>query len=101
MSAINPTSAVSFVNDLKEMASGKESNPAGESFSAFLGKSINQVNDMMKIADAKSTEMAIGKTENLHDTMISIEKAETSLKLMTQVRNKVIDAYHEVMRMQL
>ena len=45
--------------------------------------------------------MAVGKTENLHDAMISMEKAETALKLMVQVRNKAIEAYHEVMRMQV
>ena len=45
-------------------------------------------------------ELAVGKSENLHEAMIGYEKAETALKLLVQVRNKALDAYHEIMRMQ-
>ena len=45
--------------------------------------------------------MAVGKTENLHDAMINFEKAESAFKLLVQVRNRAIEAYHEIMRMQV
>lgn len=72
-----------------------------EGFSQFLNRSINEVNDMLGAADRSARELASGKSENLHDAMITMEKAETAFKLLVQVRNKVIDAYQEVMRMQV
>lgn len=72
-----------------------------ESFSQFLNRSIDEVNEMLGAADQSARELASGKSENLHDAMITMEKAETAFKLLVQVRNKVIDAYQEVMRMQI
>jgi flagellar hook-basal body complex protein FliE len=72
-----------------------------EGFSEFLSRSIDEVNDLLGSADKSAREVATGKAENLHDAMITMEKAETAFKLLVQVRNKVIDAYQEVMRMQL
>jgi flagellar hook-basal body complex protein FliE len=46
-------------------------------------------------------ELVAGRTKNIHETMLAIERADTSLKLMMQVRNKVLDAYREIMRMQV
>ena len=92
---------VNFGKEMAEAIGGAPESASDGSFSAFLGKSINEVDQLLKAADAKSTDMAVGKTENLHDAMISMEKAETALKLMVQVRNKAIEAYHEVMRMQV
>ncbi|NBX92160.1 MAG: flagellar hook-basal body complex protein FliE [Proteobacteria bacterium] len=73
----------------------------GETFTEFLSRSIDQVNDLLANADKSATDLATGKSENLHDAMITMEKAETAFKLLMQVRNKVIDAYQEVMRMQV
>ena len=72
-----------------------------ESFGAFLKQSFNDVNAMLQTSDKKAADMAVGKSESLHDAMISFEKAETAFKLLVQVRNKAIDAYHEIMRMQV
>src|SRR6188472_3429393 len=92
-------------NIAKEIA-GAASGAVGEqqgsaNFQAYLEKSINEVSDLLKAADEKSVEMALGKSENLHDAMITFEKAESALKLLVQVRNKALEAYHEVMRMQV
>ena len=70
-------------------------------FADYLTKAFGEVNDLLKVADAKSQELATGKSENLHDAMINLEKAETAFKLLVQVRNKAIEAYHEIMRMQV
>jgi flagellar hook-basal body complex protein FliE len=45
-------------------------------------------------------ELATGRNGNIHETLLSINKAETSFKMLTQVRNKVLNAYQEIMRMQ-
>lgn len=71
------------------------------SFSAFLQKSVSDVNHLLNAADQKQTEVAVGKVENLHEAMIAVEKADTAMKFLVQVRNKAIDAYHEIMRMQV
>ncbi len=71
------------------------------SFRSFLEKSINEVNDLLVNSDQKSTEVVTGKAENLHEASIAVEKAETAFKLLVQVRNKVLDAYQEIIRMQV
>jgi len=72
-----------------------------ESFASFLDRHVSEVNDLLKVADQKNTELAIGKSENLHDAMISVEKAETAFKLMVQMRNKALEAYNDIIRMQV
>lgn len=75
--------------------------PGKETFTEFLGRSIKDVDKLLGSADKSSTDLATGKSENLHESMINIEKAETAFKLLVQVRNKALEAYHEVMRMQV
>jgi len=52
-------------------------------------------------SDNKATDLALGKTENLHESMVATEKAETAFKLMVQFRTKAIEAYNEILRMQV
>lgn len=84
-----------------EMPKFESAESASDSFGSVLGRSLDEVNSLLTNADQKNTEMALGKTENLHETTIAVEKAETSLRLMTQIRNKALEAYNEVLRMQL
>jgi flagellar hook-basal body complex protein FliE len=52
-------------------------------------------------ADEAISNLVAGRTKNIHETMLAIERADSSLKLMMQVRNKILDAYKEIMRMQV
>ena len=52
-------------------------------------------------ADTAIKELVAGRSKNIHETMLTIERADTSLKLMMQVRNKILEAYREIMRMQV
>ncbi|MBK9292859.1 MAG: flagellar hook-basal body complex protein FliE [Oligoflexia bacterium] len=74
---------------------------AADSFASSLKEAVNAVNTAQKDADRKMQELATGKSNNIHETMIAAEKADISLRLMVQVRNKVIEAYHEIMKMQV
>lgn len=74
---------------------------AGESFADSLKQAVHTVDSLQKDADIKMQELATGKSQNIHETMIAAEKADIALKLMVQVRNKIIDAYQEIMRMQV
>ena len=59
------------------------------------------VNEAQKNSDKAIQALATGKTDNVAEVMIATEKADIALKLMVQVRNKIIDAYQEVMKMQV
>lgn len=71
------------------------------SFSEMLSSSMMDVNQLQKDADVAVQKLASGQTKNLHETMLAVEKAEIAFKTMNQVRTKVIDAYKEIMRMQV
>jgi flagellar hook-basal body complex protein FliE len=69
------------------------------SFMDHLKSSINEVNSMQKTADSMAMEVASGKSENLHETMLATSQAELTFNLMVQIRNRALEAYQEVMRM--
>jgi flagellar hook-basal body complex protein FliE len=71
----------------------------GPSFLDHLKESMAEVNATQKDADAAAMDLATGKQENIHETMLRAAHAELSFNLMVQVRNKVLEAYQEVMRM--
>lgn len=71
------------------------------SFQNVLRNAINETNALQKSADVKVQELATGKTTNIPEVMMQVEKADIALRLMTQVRNKIIDAYQEIMKMQV
>ncbi len=89
----------------REMAkNGMQAPSVGDSagtFSDALRSSVEKVNEYQSQADTAIKEMVAGKNKNIHETMLAIERADSSLKLMMQVRNKVLDAYREIMRMQV
>ncbi len=72
-----------------------------ESFANALKDSIGKVNEIQKEADAAIEALANGESKNIHDTMIAVEKANLTFNMMLQVRNKLLAAYEEVMRMQV
>jgi flagellar hook-basal body complex protein FliE len=79
-----------------------ESLQKGEkSFADTLKDAIGNVNQLQKTADVQMQKLATGKAESIPDVMIAAEQADIALKLMVQVRNKIIDAYHEIMKMQV
>lgn len=70
-------------------------------FSNILKETIADVNESQIISDQKTETMARGEIDDLHDVMISAQKASISLETTVQVQKKVIDAYNEIMRMQV
>lgn len=70
-----------------------------ESFSTFLEAQLRDVNTVHKEADAAVAAMATGRSHNLHEMMIALDRADVSFRMVTKVRNKAIEAYHEIMRM--
>jgi flagellar hook-basal body complex protein FliE len=68
-------------------------------FKEILNKSIDKLNRELLRADQMAQDMMLGKID-VHQAMIAIEQAHLSLRLMIQIRNKIIAAYEEIMRIQ-
>lgn len=79
----------------KDAGSGTVLDGAGKFFKELVGK----VNDLSQQSDQAVQKLATGENRNLHETMIAVEKASVSFLFMSQVRNKALEAYQEVMRM--
>jgi len=69
-------------------------------FSKILSDAIKSVNDQQKYVEQLSDDFAQGKISNIHELVVEAEKASISLRLTVEVRNKIVDAYREIMRMQ-
>lgn len=73
----------------------------GKSFGEMLADALQNVNNLVKDSEQKSVDMAQGRIEDVSQVMIATEKASLGLQMTMQVRNKVVEAYQEVMRMQV
>ncbi len=73
----------------------------GESFSDMVQDAIEDVDEAQKNADQKVEDVVMGRSDNIHETMIAMEKAQLSFQLMVEVRNKAIETYQELSRMQI
>nr|WP_321468778.1 flagellar hook-basal body complex protein FliE [uncultured Desulfobulbus sp.] len=71
------------------------------SFGDILSNMVAKTNGLQQQADQAIEQLHAGGEQSLHEAMLSMEKADISLRYMVQVRNKAIEAYQEVMRMQV
>lgn len=74
---------------------------AQQNFASVLKNAINQVNTDQVNADQMTEKLAKGEDVDLHQVLIAQQKANITLQAALEVRNKVIDAYQEMMRMQV
>lgn len=72
-----------------------------ESFGEMLANSLAEVNSLQTEANSAIQKLASGQSKDIHETLMAVEKAEIAFKTMNQIRSKVIEAYQEVMRMQV
>ncbi len=99
--------AINSINGLSPitpMTFGKNDNVDNNktlNFGEILNNAINSVNDLQIESRNLGLDLAVGKTDNIHEVVIAGEKADIALQLMMQVRNKIMDAYSEIMRMQI
>jgi flagellar hook-basal body complex protein FliE len=71
----------------------------GPAFSDHLKDFVSGIDRTQKIAEHTAEEFAVGHHNDIHSTMIAVEQADISLRLLANVRNRVVDLYREVMRM--
>ena len=65
----------------------------------FFEELVSKVGDLQSQADNKIKNMVTGESRELHEVMLAVEKANISFQFLTQVRNKALDAYQEIMKM--
>jgi flagellar hook-basal body complex protein FliE len=97
-----PTRSTLSRSDLEGKLGGGQSvataSPAS-SFAQLLAEKVDQANATIQAADKASAELTVGHSGDIHGTMLALEQADMEFRLLSAVRNKVIDAYREVMRM--
>ncbi len=84
-----------------DLLSGKSKDvtkSSGEQFAQTLKSAMNDVNDMQLKGEEALSDLATGQVKDLHQAALAIGKAETSMKLMLEVRNKALSAYKEITR---
>ncbi len=79
----------------------KSARDATVSFGETLGQAMKDVNNLQQEAGKAVNQMIVGQDVDLHDVMIAVEKAKTSFDLLMEIRNKTVDAYRELMRIQV
>jgi flagellar hook-basal body complex protein FliE len=89
---------VTHAPDLLRPSGAEGAAGTGESFGDALGKALAGVESLQRSADHSAEEVALGGG-NLHETALALEKADTAMRLAVKVRNKIVDAYQEIMRM--
>lgn len=97
-----PTEYLNKVNSI-ESNNNKESdtNTSSISFSDVLGEKLQAVNDKIIESEETTINFINGEEEDIHNVMIATEEAKGSLQLAVEVRNKLVEAYKEILSMQL
>ena len=97
----------SFSSSLPLAATDKNSfvsalgNDDGKNFGTIIKDAVESINDSQKSAEHEISKAVTGETQDLHKTIIALQTADLKFQLGLQVRNKLIGAYEEVMRMQV
>jgi flagellar hook-basal body complex protein FliE len=96
---IQRTSPFQQLHELESKLPKKEDGNGSPSFKNMLTEAIQDVDEAHKVSDQQIQKVISGEVQDVHTAMIAMQKADLSFQMMMQVRNKLIDAYHEVMRM--
>lgn len=74
---------------------------AAKEFGSYLKDALGEVNQLQQMADKSIQQLVAEGKGDLQETMVALEKADISFRFMMQVRNKVLEAYQEIIRMQV
>lgn len=96
---IGSLSTADLLNNKKGV--NKVTPSGGEQFADVLKKSISETNSIQVDSEKAMADIATGQVKDLHQAAIAIDKAENSMKLMLEVRNKALTAYKEILRTQM
>jgi len=98
MTNIGGITGTSTAELLKQKAKVDTSSGNGANFADTLKSALNEVNGMQEKSENAIADLATGQVKDLHQAAMAINKAEISMKLMLEVRNKALNAYKELGR---
>jgi flagellar hook-basal body complex protein FliE len=84
-----------------QVGAGPEAFAGISGFGQWFSQQLGQVNGQLQSADRGLQALATGQAQNLHQVMIDLEEARMSFQMLVQVRNRVLEAYQDVLRMQV
>ncbi len=96
-----PSARIEMPEELNEALSTASTQPPDASFSSMLGKMVSDVNAEQTVSAQAVSALQSGQNVPLHQAVIAMEEANVSFQLMVEVRNRLMDAYQEIMRMQI
>ena len=82
-------------------ASAAPTTPGQAAFGQLITEGLQGVNEQLKASQVDLQQLALGDAQNLHEVMIRLEESRISFQLVMQVRNRLLEAYQDVMRMQV
>ena len=96
-------SAASLANALSQtkLPSAEKIEKSGEGFGSAIKDAIESIDETQKSADQQIAKSVSGESPDIHKTVIALQTADLKFQLGLQVRNKLIGAYEEIMRMQV
>lgn len=86
---------------LERQSIGSDVSAAGERFSDVIASGISNVNKSLTDGDAAIQKLHSGEAQNLHEVMLAVEQADISLRMFVQIRNRALQAYEEILRLQV
>lgn len=96
---------INKINDYKNFLNFNDVKPTEvkdkNNFSDLLSNALNSVNQTQIESEEYKKMLAIGEVDNLHDVTIAAEKANIALQITMSIRNKIVEAYKEIMRIQI
>ena len=100
---VNPLNALSGTAKTGQDsgASGVQGAEGGVAFGDLLKQALQEVNQASAQAEGEARNLMVGESADMHTAMLAVQKADLSFQMMMAVRSKLIDAYREVMRMQM
>ncbi len=104
MQGLNNLRGTESIGSLTGSLMGKNEEANGTVFESFLNTAINNINttnSYLSNAENEEIKFALGETENTHDLTIALQKASTALQYTVAVRDKLLEAYKEIMQMQI
>ena len=96
-----PISSIGFGASLPVQTGSAPKESDGNVFTSMFKDAVARVEDQHKIASAQIESFLSGENEDLHTTVLAVQRAELTFELFQQVRNKVVQAYQEIMRQPL
>lgn len=99
--SINSINSINTLNNIQQTGKVNKTESKGNEFSNVLEEAIDMLDQSQKATQSANLSLLTGDVDNIHSVIIEAEKAEIALSLALQIRNKIIESYNDIMRIQI